>query len=67
VAHDTYVSYRDAQCVTTTFIEEYVKKGLLIQKEPVSDKLLSRIRLGAPESRFMAIEMYEILEEQDIV
>jgi hypothetical protein len=64
VTKRSVISYRDGSIVTLKKLHEISKKGLIKHGQPVSDKLLDRIRQGAFSSDFLPENCRRILEEQ---
>jgi hypothetical protein len=67
VRHETCVAYDKAKVVSLDQLYALKNKGLIQLQAPVSAILLKRIRDSAADSVDLAIELADILSEQELV
>lgn len=62
IQHKSYISYRNARIDSVAHIENLLEKGVFIEKEPCSQKLLEKILQGALKSKRIPREFKRIIE-----
>lgn len=67
VAHETVVSYENAQIVDCGALDSMVHHGFMRPHDPLSPALLARVRKGAWESEDLPIGAREMLLEQGVI
>lgn len=61
VKRESCVYYRKADLTPTEPLDRFKETGTLDQSDPLSPELLRRIQHGALQSRFVAIEVQELI------
>lgn len=67
IQHRSCVNYPRARVATDAQLEALKAGGRLQLREPVTAAVLTRIRLGACESRYIKMDHLQILKDQGLV
>ena len=67
VTKQTCIEYQHAVVTTLYQLGRTINSGAYVEKDPVSEDLLQRIRLGAAESERIQLGVLEILKEQGVL
>ncbi|MBW8015057.1 MAG: hypothetical protein FVQ82_02650 [Planctomycetes bacterium] len=67
ITHKSFVYYRKALCLTFEQLEKAFSDTLIIKSEDCSSELLGKILVGAVNTRYLPIEIGQLLEEQSLI
>lgn len=67
IHHATCVSYQDAKIVKDSFLEQCLRSGLIVLREPASDDLVEAIIQGAGISLFLPLGCRDVLVQQKLL
>ena len=67
IKHRTSVRYMDARITKESNLDQLVRSGALVPKEPASDQMLRKILTGAQATQFLPARHRRILEDQNLM
>ena len=67
VMHKTCISYKPARQTSLEKLDRLRDSGYLKMQEPVSPKILQRVRRGVSLSKRIELEHLELMEEQELL